>query len=81
MKQNNINIAEILENKVKCKFKPFDKVLVRDTYLDCWCVDLFSYIDKYGDVYCTGNISWGEYIPYNEQTAHLVGTTDNYKEN
>lgn len=69
-----------IEVKQEYEFKPFDKVLVRDGNKEKWKADLFSH--KTGnDVYpytCVSN-SYGECIPYNEQTAHLLGTTENYE--
>lgn len=54
---------------------PFDRVLVRDDGAR-WECDLFSRIDN--GVYryiCVGDVC--EYcIPYNDDTKHLVGTTD-----
>jgi hypothetical protein len=55
-------------------FKPFDKVLVRDGNSLKWTADLFSYIDD-GFV-CTGGIACRQCIPYNDDTKHLLGTTD-----
>lgn len=55
-------------------FKPFDKVLVRDEDIHIWTPDFFSYIDEEFYI-CIGN-GWKQCIPYNEETAHLVGTTD-----
>ena len=57
--------------------KPFDKVLVRDTVKHNWKCDLFSNIIK-GACYpykCAGN-AYICCIPYNDDTKHLVGTTD-----
>lgn len=55
--------------------QPFDKVLARK--IDCseWLADFFIYED-FGH-YCglCGRI-YGRMIPYNDQTKHLVGTTD-----
>ena len=53
-------------------FKPFDKVLVRDTEVGNWCCDYFSHknADKY---YCVGAVC-NYCIPYNDDTKHLVGT-------
>ena len=57
--------------------KPFDKVLVRIGKNDYkWSCDLFSYINndtcKYHGVgYCAKYC-----IPYNDETKHLLGTTD-----
>ena len=57
-------------------FKPFDKVLCKNG-LDMWCCDLFSsYVETYA---CPNVCISGSYmycIPYNDDTKHLVGTTD-----
>lgn len=54
--------------------QPFDKVLVRDSNNLSWRCHFLSHIS--GDrVYCLGT-SWGQMIPYNDETKHLVGTTD-----
>ena len=56
--------------------KPFDKVLCKNGF-DMWCCDLFSsYIETYA---CPNVCISGSYIyciPYNDDTKHLVGTTD-----
>lgn len=56
--------------------KPFDKVLCKNG-LDMWCCDLFSsYVETYA---CPNVCISGSYIyciPYNNDTKHLVGTTD-----
>lgn len=57
-------------------FKPFDKVLVRDSDNGIWKCSLFSRMtddpqypyDTVGDMYA-------QCIHYNEETEHLVGTT------
>lgn len=56
--------------------KPFDKVLVRNSSKHKWQVAFFSHIDKslLFPFYTTdGNYSYC--IPYNEETTHLVGAT------
>lgn len=70
-------MLEVPEEKPKCEFKPFDKVLVRDLDFNIWYNDIFSFRDKDGKYMCIGN-KWDECIPYNEETAHLLGTTDNF---
>lgn len=61
-------------------FKPFDKVLVRDSNFKKWRTDFYSfydakyYISEYPNVTSGGCYSY--VIPYNEDTKHLVGTTD-----
>ena len=69
-----------IEEKPKCEFKPFDRVLVRDLDFNIWYNDIFSFRDKDGRYICIGN-KWDECIPYNEETAHLLGTTDNFEDN
>ena len=60
----------------KHQFKPFDQVLVRDNPGYVWKVDFYSH--KGVNHVCVGN-SWRECIPYNEETAHLLGTTKPYE--
>lgn len=56
--------------------KPFDKVLVRSDRQNIWSCDLFSFID-YLTNYFQCCVSFNQYcIPYNDDTKHLVGTTD-----
>lgn len=57
--------------------KPFDKVLVRDRENSIWNINMFSYI--YNNVGYPYNCFLGSYrycIPYNDNTKHLVGTTE-----
>lgn len=71
---------QIVDLKPKCEFKPFDKVLGRNEKDDVWEADLFSHYREesqypfrcigFGRKYC---------IPYNKETAHLLGTTDEWK--
>ena len=69
-----------LESKVSHDFKPFDKVIVRDTVDSTWRADFFSHIGENNRFVCTGGCSWRYYLPYNEETAKLIGRTRNYKE-
>lgn len=58
--------------------KPFDKVIARDSVGCTWKCDLFSYIIKSPTRYsyrCVGN-AYAHCIPYNDETKHLVGTTE-----
>ena len=57
--------------------KPFDKVLVRDDASHTWKCNLFSNIIKDGSYpyKCVGN-AYTYCIPYNNDTKHLVGTTE-----
>lgn len=73
---------------MKHQFKPFDQVLVRDGNNDTWKADIFSHAHAYGnntnDIFCekyyciTGN--WEQCVPYNKNTAHLLGTNLPYEE-
>lgn len=56
--------------------KPFDKVLARIDDESLWCCELFSFIDYIANIVkCCG--TYYEYcIPYNDDTKHLVGTTE-----
>ena len=57
--------------------KPFDKVLVRDYFHDEWMCTFFSHIRENSDSPYVGvNLDWRCCIPYNDDTKHLVGTTE-----
>lgn len=79
IEEEEIIEAEIKEEKSEYKFKPFDKVLVRDFKNIAWRVDFFSHYNDSGYRYNTlHGGTWKYCIPYNEQTAHLLETTQNY---
>lgn len=63
--------------------KPFDKILSRNVCDEKWTCDFVSHLSEgkniYGDVriYVTGVGNIRRYsIPYNDETKHLVGTSD-----
>ena len=57
--------------------QPFDKVLVRDLNGHNWVCDLFSYIKECTQFPYKCMASYYKCcIPYNDDTKHLVGTTD-----
>lgn len=63
----------------KPKFDPktlkvFDRVLTK-SIIGSWTCDNFSHIDCNGNFICIGH-SFVRAIPYNDETKHLVGTTD-----
>ena len=69
----------------KVEFKPFDKVLCRNSKDDTWEADFFARLTRkeidytQSDKYlCVGQL-WMYCIPYNEDTKHLLGTTDEWK--
>lgn len=54
--------------------RPFDRVLVY--FNDIWDCDLFSYIKADFCVCVSSSSSFEHCIPYNDDTKHLVGTTE-----
>lgn len=60
--------------------QPFDKLLVRDKNTQRWSIDLYSFydIDSGCDGYPIVTLAtrYRYAIPYNEDTKHLVGTSD-----
>ena len=57
--------------------KPFDKVLVSDEHHTRWRCSFFSHIvDQLHYKYFTSDSCYKFCIPYNDDTKHLVGTTD-----
>ncbi|MFR4399123.1 MAG: hypothetical protein ACLT4A_11190 [Anaerobutyricum soehngenii] len=76
---------QIVDLPKKCEFKPFDKVLCRNSKDDTWEADFFARLTRkeidytQSDRYlCVGQL-WMYCILYNEETAHLLGTTDEWK--
>ena len=60
------------------KFEPFDKVLVRDKDTDSWTCDFFVCLDEDAPYIGIGSY-WAQCIPYNDDTKHLLGTSEPYK--
>lgn len=70
--------------KNQFKFKPFDQVLVRYDEQSEWTAGIYSRIGKNitnatVHVCVGGGLPYNECIPYNEETAHLLGTTKPYE--
>lgn len=65
---------------MKHQFKPFDQVLVRDSLQGTWHTDFYSHYDHNNDRHQCMSSFWEQCIPYNENTANLVGTNKPYKE-
>jgi hypothetical protein len=71
---------QIVDLKPKCEFKPFDKVLGRNEKDAVWEAELFSHYKEESQYpFCCIGFSRKYCIPYNEETAHLLGTTDDWK--
>lgn len=76
---------QFVDLKPKVEFKPFDKVLCRNSKDDTWEADFFARLTRKeidytqsGKYLCVRDL-WMYCIPYNEETAHLLGTTDEWK--
>ena len=71
---------QIVDLKPKCEFKPFDKVLGRNEKGKVWEAELFShYKEESRYPFCCIGFSRKYCIPYNKETAHLLGTTDDWE--
>ena len=58
--------------------KPFDRVIVKNIQNNIWHIQYFSHINEKSTTYpffCLHD-SYAYCIPYNDETKHLVGTTD-----
>lgn len=60
--------------------QPFDKVLVRVDKNDCWMAAHFSHVDDYTHKAVCDTFYYTQCVPYNEETKHLVGKTDDCPE-
>lgn len=70
----------IVDLKPKWTPKPFDRVITRLSDDAIWTANIFSHIDRHGKYVTIGCISgYHHCIPYNEETAKLIGTTNNWK--
>ena len=71
------------EEKPECEFEPKDWVLGR-MVSKTWCLCQFSHKETLFDgkvwYVAIGGIGYSQCIPYNEQTKHLLGTTDDWEE-
>lgn len=71
---------QIVDLPKKCELNPFDRVLVRDNSKQKWIPDMYRFYDKDEEFpYNCFSSTYKRCIPYNEETAHLLGTTDEWK--
>lgn len=66
----------IVDLKPKWTPKPFDRVITRNAADDVWTANIFSHMDSHGEyvtIACVGGYTYC--LPYNEETAKLIGTT------
>lgn len=78
----NPDTLQVEPVKLECPFKLFDTVLVRDGSYRNWRLGLFSNYEKDNKFpyVCVGGTIFKYCIPYNEHTAHLLGTAEPYTE-
>ena len=70
----------IVDLKPKWTPKPFDRVITRNAADDVWTANIFSHIDSHGEyvtIACVGGYTYC--LPYNEETAKLIGTKNNWE--
>jgi hypothetical protein len=76
----NAEKKEFIDLRPKVEFKPFDKVLGRNEKCEVWEAELFShYKEESRYPFCCIGFSRKYCIPYNKETAHLLGTTDDWE--
>ena len=72
---------QIVYLKPKWNPKPFDRVVTRVDVNAIWTANIFSHVDQYGEYVTIGFVGVYPYcLPYNEETAKLIGTTKEWKE-
>ena len=69
---------QIVDIKKEHQFKPFEKVLVRESIDDVWRASFFSHIKENDGRYVTTCVTWKFCIPYIGNES-LLGTTDNFE--
>lgn len=71
---------EVVDLKPKWTPKPFDRVITRLSDDSIWTANIFSHVDQHGKYVTIGCLSgYHHCIPYNEETAKLIGTTNNWE--
>ena len=80
-KRWNAETKQVEDITPKCALRPFDKVLVRNSNYHCWVCQLFGYKTNYTKYpFMCMYSDYDQCIPYNEETKHLLGTTDDAPE-
>ena len=83
-KENKVWNAEkkqVVDLKIKwITPKPFDRVITRGDNNDIWTANIFSHMNSYGEYVAIGCVGGYHYcLPYNDETAKLIGTSDDWK--
>ena len=83
-KDGDVEKKQIVDLKPKIRFKPFDKVVVFDELAKKWECGMFSHYSKNYEgkevITCIGGCTYFKVLPFNEETAKLVGTRNNVEE-
>ena len=84
-KENKVWNAEkkqVVDLKIKwITPKPFDRVITRGDNNDIWTANIFSHMNSYGEYVAIGCVGGYHYcLPYNEETAKLIGTSNDWEE-
>ena len=67
-----------MDLKQKWTPNPFDRVITRNADDDIWTANIFSHMDSQGEYVTIGCVGgYTHCIPYNVDTAKLIGTTNN----
>lgn len=79
---NTPQVKSVKPVEPTANFKPFDKVLVRDDDTHEWKISIFLHYDSSRTKmpFVCIDCRFSQCIPYNEHTAHLLNTTNPYKE-
>ena len=77
----NAEKKQVVDLKIKWMTpNPFDRVITRKAYDDIWTANIFSHMNSCGEYVAIGCAGCYHYcLPYNDETAHLLGTTDEWK--
>ena len=70
---------QIVDLPKECELKPFDKVLSRMSSKDYWKLNFYSHKTDYYHK-CIDGSTYLYCVPYNENTKHLLGTTDEWED-
>ena len=73
---------ELVSNKFDINtLVPFEsKVLVRESKTDVWQPAFYGFFNQHNKRFYTTTNTWSMCIPYNEDTKHLIGTTNDCEE-
>lgn len=76
--EENPNLSNTEKTGKEFELKPFDKVLVRDDD-GVWFAGIFLHLRRDGEFFYAGGNLWEQCLPYNDQTKHLLGTTEDWE--